>query len=219
MTNLPENMRRIAFDIETYSTQPNAVVLSIGLVWFDLMQRQTARQLKKQSLNLPLKYQEQNDRHLQSNTIEWWDNQHPAAVSAWQDACYPYTTREAKNRIDGWIEANKLRDANWFCRGPHFDATILMDLFGERGPIKFWKVRDTRTLLDAFLPDWRAVEEEIFNTEPLTKHIAQHDAIAEAMMQQRSKEKLLTMEAPALAHQALVHGGDATKQLIEVMAW
>jgi hypothetical protein len=213
--------RRIAFDIETLDVTPNAEVLSIGAVWFDAFTRNTPEQLREQSVYFELKHQPLRD--ISGSTLDWWfsdkvSNAARAVLSAVSvNAKVPVTF--AAGRLTAWADTLPATEPiKWYCRGPHFDATILMGLFGEKCPFKFWQVRDTRTYLEAFLPDYYDIERRLIREHGLVKHNALDDAILEAMLQQRSNEKFLLLDAPAQANAWVCGDYQAGEWLLEALA-
>lgn len=134
----------IMLDLETLSTLPNAVILSIGAVKFDLF---SDRIDVEDGLDLKIDVDTQTElgRDIQEDTIKWWGNQ-------------PLAVQEAAMGEDGRIglhdfvkKLNKFMvgvDQIW-CQGPAFDIVILEDLYRQLGyptPWHFWQIRDSRTL-------------------------------------------------------------------------
>jgi hypothetical protein len=138
----------LMLDIETLSTKPNAVILSVGAVKFDPF---SGRIDAEEGLDVKIDVDEQTalGRHVQDETLDWWAKQ-------------PEEVREAALGIDGRISIdqftkvlNKMMvgvDQIW-CQGPAFDMVIIEDLYRQIGkptPWQFYQVRDSRTLFGVF---------------------------------------------------------------------
>lgn len=131
-------------DLETLSTRPNAVILTLGIVKFDPFSDFIDIE---SGLNIRVDVDEQTKlgRDIQEETLIWWEKQ-PADVR--DDAL------SDNNRIclDEFTKAlNKFLvgvDQIW-CQGPVFDIAILENLYYQLGkptPWQFWQIRDSRTL-------------------------------------------------------------------------
>ena len=131
-------------DLETLSTRPNAVILSLGAVKFDPF---TDRIDVDDGLNVRVDVDQQTSlgRHIQEETIDWW---------ARQDGEVQEEAFSTENRISLESLIKKLNkflvgvDGIW-CQGPVFDIAILEDLYRHLGiptPWQFWQIRDSRTL-------------------------------------------------------------------------
>ena len=131
-------------DIETLSTEHNAVVLSIGAVKF------TEEKVTEDTFYMELnrEFQEERlQRHVSESTLDWW---------ATQDNDPPNGEHKP-----GYVLSNLFKFCNdceefWF-RGPTFDAVILEDLAKPYGfsayiPWKFWQIRDARTFDSLHMP-------------------------------------------------------------------
>lgn len=130
-------------DLETLSTSPNAVILTVGGVKFD-----PSTQMKPYNemyFRMDVDSQTQIGRNVQQSTLDWWATQ-PNEISeeALGDG----------NRIsieDACKQINKFSsgvDVFW-CQGPLFDYAILQNLYSQLGkplPWNFWQIRDSRTL-------------------------------------------------------------------------
>lgn len=134
----------IMVDIETLSTEPNAVILTVSAVKFNM----------KDDKNLDTFYYridrescEKLGMHVDENTIKWWKNQkEEVRLEAFEE----------KNRFGIKFVLMKLaefvRDANClWSHSPNFDYVILESAYKKCSinvPWKFWQLRDTRTVYD-----------------------------------------------------------------------
>lgn len=134
----------VMLDLETLSTRPNAVILSIGAVKFDPY---TDRIDVEEGLDLRIDVDEQTalGRDVQEETVKWWETQ-PREV---QEAAFG---SDGRIRVKDFIRAlNKFLVGadNIWAQGPAFDIVILEDLYRQLGiptPWQFWQIRDSRTL-------------------------------------------------------------------------
>ena len=142
-------MQEVMIDLETLSTQYNAVILTIGAIKFDRDGK--INDIKK--LNKEIFYRritidscKELGLHVDSKTVDWWKSLDQKI----------YDEAFGKDRIS-------LRDALiefsiWFGKlekvwsnGAGFDIPILENAYrvcGLQTPWKFWNVRDTRTMYD-----------------------------------------------------------------------
>jgi hypothetical protein len=133
----------IMLDLETLSTRPNAVILTLGAVKFNPF-----------SLGDPgpglyirpdVDEQIAQGRDVQDETVNWW-------MSQAEDV------REEALGTDGRISVESMyRQLNRFlvgadsiwAQGPLFDFAILENLYRQYGwptPWQYWQIRDSRTL-------------------------------------------------------------------------
>lgn len=143
--------RNIMIDIETLSTAKNAVVLSIGAVFFNPKTGDILAEFYKE-----LRLLDQHNRKIDIGTVQWWVQQvaqHPERAKIFSqennnDRC---PTRNALLLLRDFIEQHKLVDqdlAVWAC-DPDFDLDILADLYAEydiRVPWKFYEPKSVRTV-------------------------------------------------------------------------
>jgi hypothetical protein len=134
----------VMLDLETLSTRPWAVILTLGAVKFSPWDQDVNTE---QGLYLKPDVDEQiaSDRHIQDQTVEWWGTQ-------------TEEVREEAMGVEGRISLNTMLDElnrflvgvdNIWCQGPAFDIVILEDLYRQMErptPWQFWQIRDSRTL-------------------------------------------------------------------------
>lgn len=131
-------------DLETLSTRPNAVILSLGAVKFDPF---TDRIDVDDGLNLRIDVDEQTaiGRHVQDETVEWWSKQNKEA----QDEAFNPEGRISLDQLTKHLNKFLVGVDSIWCQGPVFDIAILEDLYRQLGiptPWQFWQIRDSRTL-------------------------------------------------------------------------
>lgn len=171
-----DEVAHIVLDLETLSTQPNALVLSIGAVGLN----KHGEILSGSEFHLALDQQEQaKRRHVSLDTIRWWEGQSEEAQAAsfkappTQQAFVTNALTAFKDYLDQWSERDVV--CVWG-NGCSFDNVILASLYQDwcmEAPWKFWNDRDMRTIT-AIFPHLKAMPFEG------TKHHALHDAMHEA---------------------------------------
>ena len=131
-------------DLETLSTRPDSVVVTMGAVKFDPFGAEVDTD-RGFYVRVDVDEQLQLGRHVLDSTVEWWETQ-------------PEDVREEALGEGGRIslaefthQLNKFlvgADAIW-CQGPAFDIVILENLYRQLNtpiPWNYWQVRDSRTL-------------------------------------------------------------------------
>jgi hypothetical protein len=131
-------------DIETLSTRPESVVLTLGAVKFDPW----ADEVDTESglyLRIDVDEQLALDRHVQQETVDWWGTQ-PEDVR--EEALGEQERTSLSDSVDQLNRFLVGSNSIW-CQGPAFDIVILENLYRQLGrptPWQFWQIRDSRTL-------------------------------------------------------------------------
>ena len=169
-------MRRIMFDTETLDTASTAVILSIAAVEFD--DKNLGRRFHARiNIDSCLKH----GLTVSGNTIEWWMDQSAEARKIFRSAGLPL----GRVLIDlaTWLDWGAV-DEVW-ANGSDFDFPIIANAFRAIGagnpPWAYFKIRDYRTIRKMYAKD--VVTQA--HVEPLVKHDALEDAIAQALTLQR----------------------------------
>jgi len=134
-------------DLETLSTRPESVILTIGAVKFDPYSDFVDTD---HGLYYRVNVDEQlaMDRHVLDSTIEWWANQDAEVreeALGEQDRVSLEEMTRGLNRFLVGVE-------NIWCQGPAFDVVILENLYRQLvkpTPWQFWQISDSRTLFKA----------------------------------------------------------------------
>lgn len=135
----------VMFDIETLSTTPEAVVLSVGAVKF--LPMGGVESIKdKQHWRLEIDSQMDKGREVSESTMEWW---------AKQDIGVRAEVFAPDNRIpldQFFAEFNRYMTGaeKIWCQGPQFDAVIMENLYRQyqhHWNWQYWQITDSRTLL------------------------------------------------------------------------
>lgn len=141
-------MTDIVIDLETLSTEPNAVVLTIGAIKFN--RKEELKPLKdydKFYIRVDPKSCEEIGCSIDSNTVNWWNKQSKEAKFEALEHPDRVPIRDALIALSRWIDGSKVIWAN----SPSFDCVILEHAYKKCGigiPWRFWLSRDCRTLYD-----------------------------------------------------------------------
>jgi exodeoxyribonuclease VIII len=134
-------------DLETLSTRPDAVILSLGGIKFDpYTQNQPHDPLY---FKVDVDSQTNMGRHVMQETLDWWATQ-PEKIQ--EDALGEQdriSLEECVRSINKWSVGV---DVFW-CQGPLFDYAILQNLYAQLEkpvPWQYWSIRDSRTLFSLF---------------------------------------------------------------------
>lgn len=136
-------MADVTLDIETLSTEPNAVILTVGVCKFDPF-TQTPSQADFY-LRLNVDEQVALGRDINDGTIEWWGTQ-PADV---RDEALSDDNRVTLDDFTNQLNKFLVGTREIWCQGPVFDIPILESLYKQLGkpvPWQYWQIRDSRTL-------------------------------------------------------------------------
>ena len=134
----------VMLDLETLSTRPEAVILTIGAVKFDPY---SDKMDIENGLYMRVSVDEQTamNRHVMEDTLNWWAKQDPEVM---EEALGD----EGRVSIDSMcsnLNRFLVGVENIWCQGPCFDIVILENLYRQLvkpTPWQFWQIRDSRTL-------------------------------------------------------------------------
>ena len=172
-------------DLETLSSQVDAVIVSIGAVVFDTEQEDTVEKLAWHGLNrrVQIKLAQQPNRHIDPETVVWWVNQSQGARDeAFSDKAQ-YPLRDVLGELS-MLYSNSGCVEVW-SHGSSFDLPILQHAYEQLGMKAAWKYRgwrDTRTLL-SLVPE--ELHDSLWPANP-GKHQPLLDAATQAVMVQRA---------------------------------
>lgn len=144
-------IKHIMVDIETLSTAKNAVVLSIGAVFFDPKTGTVLDEFYKE-----LRLSDQANRKVDVSTVQWWVNQvaqHPERASIFSQELNgnKCPTRNALLLLRDFIESHRVAEHDlcvWAC-DPDFDLDILATLYADYDlnvPWKYYEPKSVRTI-------------------------------------------------------------------------
>jgi hypothetical protein len=161
-------MHNIMVDLETLGTDPNAVILSIGAVYFDAdnLGAEFHRVLEIES-------QQQRGREVNPKTVEWWAGQSEQAR-----AIFTAPSMLTFQALDEFTEFCGDQDISVWGNGADFDCVLLGSLyesFGKKRPWSYSKNRCFRTLKNTVVRE---------SSNPLPERLGvHHDALDDAKYQ------------------------------------
>lgn len=138
---MPSDLEHVMIDLETLSTKPNAVIVTLAAVKFSFDSDET----ETFCMNINPHESKALGLHISEDTLEWWKGQDPAATKAWMHSQHSLT--DVLNAYDKFIT-----DPNLFhwANGLSFDMPILdssYDVLGRKAPWKYWNQMDARTVI------------------------------------------------------------------------
>ena len=155
MSNEPVS---ILLDIETLSTDPRAVVLSIACVPFLLGKKQSFNEIMNSGFIVKIAVEEQVkrlSRTIDKGTVDWWKKQDKEVFDSMvRPAPHDVSPREAITKLSKFIstqEGFSKKDSYIWSRGTNFDFPIIESLYKDLCisiPFNTWKIRDIRTAID-----------------------------------------------------------------------
>lgn len=180
-------MSSIMIDIETLSTEVNAVILSIGVVKFN-----PKKQGIIDSLELRPTVEDQTEiynRHISDDTLRWWSTQSTEAIEA---GLSDLGRMNFKDCMEVLYHYCWNQDRIW-ANGSAFDITILetalkQTLVEKPNPLpwSYYNVRDTRT---AYELAGVKLKDKKYGTR--TTHNAVEDAIHQVIVLQDAYKKMI----------------------------
>ena len=147
-------------DLETLSTNPNAVILTVGGVKFD-----PTTQMKPYSemyFRVDVDSQTNMGRDVMQDTVNWWSKQ-PKQIS---DEAFSDDNRISLAEMIKSINKFSVGVDVFWCQGPLFDYAILQDIYKQLGhpaPWQYWQIRDSRTLFSLVPRDLNEKREDLHN--------------------------------------------------------
>ena len=134
-------------DLETLSTWPNAVILSLGAVKFDPYS--DADTHDHMYFKVDVDSQSSLHRHVMQDTLDWWAKQPEEIREDALGLTDRVSLEETVRRINKWAVGV---DVFW-CQGPLFDYAILQNFYAQMDtpvPWQYWQIRDSRTLFSLY---------------------------------------------------------------------
>ena len=163
-------------DIETLSTKPDAVVLTIGGIKFDPFTKVDPH--SEFYYRLEIEDQTSKGRDIESDTLQWWGTQPDEIVDEALGDHNRTSVETTLKELNKWLTG---ADKIW-CQGPQFDMVILENLFTQFNHHKgwaFWQIMDCRTIFNMMPMDPRkAIQQNL--------HSADADAYYQAVCVQQT---------------------------------
>ena len=141
-------------DLETLGTGSNSVVVSVGLVAFNISTGEILAELDK---GLNLNQQIKTGGVIDGDTLEFHFAQAPDSIQKMAQRKV-LDVKEGLELISNFIKANNL--TRLWGNGATFDNVILRNLYARHlkvFPLGFWTDRDLRTAVDIYNIDTRTV--------------------------------------------------------------
>ena len=139
-------------DLETLSTKPDAVLLTIGAIKFDPFTSDPPYSEFYYRANVD--EQTAIGRHVEEGTLEWWSRQPDEIVKEALSDENRHPVREILKELNKYLVGV---DRIW-CQGPVFDIAILENLYRQldmHWNWAFYNIRDSRTLFSLMPRDPR----------------------------------------------------------------
>ena len=169
------SMIHAMIDLETLSTNPEAVILTVGGVKFD--PHSFTEPSQGMYFRVDVDSQTSMGREVMQLTLDWWATQ-PKEIS-----------EEALGDKDRISLSKMLKTINkwsvgvdvFWCQGPLFDYAILQNIYKQLGhpvPWQYWQIRDSRTLFN------------LVPRDPDEKRTGMHNALEDCYFQARKVQKV-----------------------------
>lgn len=166
-------MNNCMIDCESLSTTPDAVILSLGAVRFDL---ETGEIDENNGFYASISIQSNLDigRRISQDTLNWWLKQDPQAQAVFHEK--KMSLGDALVDFETWLGG---KDLKMWSNGADFDLPLVASAYealGMRAPWKFWDQRCFRTFKN--LPGADKAPKVVANAA----HHALIDAVDQARM-------------------------------------
>lgn len=162
-------------DLETLSTNPNAVILTVGGVKFD--PHTNMKPYHDMYFRVDVDSQTMQGRHVMDDTLDWWAKQ---SEDVREEALGDKDRIDLDNMIKTINKFSVGVDVFW-CQGPLFDYAILQNLYTQLGhpvPWQYWQIRDSRTLFN------------LVPREKNEKRVGLHNALSDCIFQAKKVQKI-----------------------------
>lgn len=190
MSNSPQT--HLIVDIETLSTRPSAVVLSLACTAFQFEVPQSFNYYVENGFHVKIEVEPQirAGRKIDQDTVDWWLKQTPEARLITKKSADDTSPADALDQFRLYIE--NLRKHHGYddkgfvwSRGSNFDFPIIETLhhdFEKKLPFSNWRIRCLKTMFDVMTGgDWGQYEPESGTPKGFLKHNALHDTAMDAI--------------------------------------
>jgi len=133
----------VMLDIETLGTEENSLILSIGLVKFNMQTSEIGESLH---LKLDIVDSLENNFELNIDTVKWWLKQ-PKEFTKLLISEETFKLKEALNKISNFLNPTY----KIWAKSPSFDCNLLKSVYKKLNkeiPWDFRKQQDVRTLIN-----------------------------------------------------------------------
>ena len=139
-------------DIETLSTNSNAVVLTISAVQFNKADGELGEEFE---IALNINQQTAKGAIIDGDTVMWWLAQSHEAQAQLLEL-KPTGVGHALDQFNEWLEGlfptwDDQKEVGLWGNGSNFDCTIVRNLYGRQGKkfiLPYWCDKDVRTIVD-----------------------------------------------------------------------
>ena len=161
-------------DLETLSTRPDAVILTLGAIKFNPHSQEEPKD--PMYFRVDVDSQTAMNRHVMDDTLSWWTSQPKEIVEEALGEQDRISLDEMTRQLNRWCVGIEV----FWCQGPLFDYAILQNLYAQLNkpcPWHYWQIRDSRTLFSLLPPD------------PAEKRSEMHNALADCDYQARKVQR------------------------------
>lgn len=184
------SLTHIVIDIETLSTKPNAVILSVACVPFVLEEHTLFNDLLSKGIYIKFDASDQikkYKRDVDKKTIDWWKTQPQevfnAEVKPSKRDVDSLTGITTLSKFIGSIDGFNSKKSYVWSRGNNFDFPILQSLYEDleiKLPYNTWTIRDIRTAIDILHGTDDGKYELKYGNNGFIAHNPLHDAAMDA---------------------------------------
>jgi hypothetical protein len=165
-------MTQLSIDIETLDTAPTSIILSVGMVAFEIGKYGGYEQVGYYVLNLS----EQSSRTKSESTLKWWEEQTDRDVFT-----IPENEKTSLRTFSIYFNEFLIKHSieEVWANSPSFDIAILRDLFintlKQPFPISYKNERDYRTL--------KSIRKNLNMPKNIIENNNTHNALSDAIYQ------------------------------------
>ena len=162
-------------DLETLSTNPDAVILTVGGVKFNPYT--SVEPSQGMYFRVDVDSQTAMGRHVMQDTLDWWGRQDPEIMEEALGDKDRISLDEMVKTLNKWCVGV---DVFW-CQGPLFDYAILQNIYAQMKipvPWNYWQIRDSRTLFS------------LVPRDPDEKRTGLHNALEDCYFQAKKVQKV-----------------------------
>jgi hypothetical protein len=172
--DLAVHTAHIMLDLETFGTEPNAMVTSIGACEIDFLNSQVGRKFYR---DINLNSYKKLDYSIDPDTVLWWVGKNEVARNQLTNPIDPVSIRQALVDFMSYVKrVSGGSRVNIWGNGVDFDNAILKHFYRQENLILPWTYRDDRcyrTIKNIFIDGPLPAENE-------SVHHALHDSVWQA---------------------------------------
>jgi hypothetical protein len=183
--------KNVMIDIETLSTSPNAIILTIGAIVFETDETIDLKVLETDKAfyrKVSIQSCKDLNMDIDSDTEKWWNQQNDKTrYEAIDDPTNRLPIQTVLKEFSEWLKINTINNFKIWANSPSFDCVILKEAYKACKlplPWKFWLERDIRTLFD--ITDIKS-----YDLPNSNKHNALYDCYRQISGVQQSYQKLI----------------------------